>query len=69
MAATGVMSEATVTAATTQDGTGIPVNLALLIELRIMNTLILQQMGDTPLDITQMRADELYNVLPISGVI
>ena len=46
---------------------GIPQQLAILVELRVMNTLLHSQLGDTRLDLEQMRADELYNVVPATG--
>lgn len=48
-------------------GTGVPPLNALIIELRVLNSLILFGLGTQSLDLDQMRADEAYNVSLSSG--
>ena len=46
---------------------GVPVLNAILVELRVMNMLLREQLGASPLDLNQMRADELFNIITTSG--
>ena len=48
-------------------GSGVPPLNAILIELRVLNSILLYSLGATPLDMDQMRADEAYNVSLSSG--
>lgn len=48
---------------------GIPPLNAILIELRVIAALLHSQLGDTKLDLEQMRADELFNTTIGSGVV
>jgi hypothetical protein len=47
-------------------GNVAPLN-AILVELRVMNALLHFQLGATPLDLNQMRADEFLNSFYTTG--
>lgn len=51
-----------------QGQVGVPIINAVLIELRVMNALLHSQLGDTKLDLQQMRADEFFNSSLATGV-
>lgn len=50
-----------------QNLVGALIQNTILVELRVMNSLILYSLGATSLDLEQMRADEAYNISLTSG--
>ena len=53
--------------AASQNYVGFPVNNSILVELRVLNSLLALSFGQNAPDLDQMRADEAFNSNPTSG--
>jgi hypothetical protein len=63
---TGALAPGAVNLAAAPALANVPVQVALLVELRVMNVLLNEQYARY--DLQQMRADELANVLPATAL-
>jgi hypothetical protein len=69
LTSSGSVIQNIINGAAAQNLQGAPVINQVLIELRILSNLMINQMGATNLDLEQMRADEAYAISLVSGAL
>ena len=67
LTSTGGYAVNIVPGAASQNYIGFPVANSVLVELRVMNSLLALALGASAPDLDQMRADEAFNTNPTSG--
>lgn len=65
----GALSSIALDPKTIQDTAGLPQQNAILIELRVITSLLLFQLGASAPDVEQMRADEYWNTSLSTGTL
>ena len=64
---TGAIVQNIVPGLASQNYIGFPISNSILVELRVLNSLLAASFGQNAPDLDQMRADEAFNSNPTSG--